>query len=120
MCDNFITSGKLGETQRNDFRFIKQDIIQPLAIDEPVDYVLQAAGIASPYYYRKYPLETLEVATIGTKNVLNLARRHALKGFLFFSSSEIYGDPDPRHVPTSESYRGNISCTGPRACYDES
>lgn len=118
--DNFITSGKLGESQRNDFRFIQQDIIKPLVIDEPIDYVLQAAGIASPYYYRKYPLETLEVATIGTKNVLNLARAHPLKGFLFFSSSEIYGDPDPRHVPTAESYRGNISCTGPRACYDES
>jgi UDP-glucuronate decarboxylase len=82
--------------------------------------VIQAAGIASPYYYRKYPLETLEVATIGTKHVLELARQHPLKGFLFFSSSEIYGDPDPKHVPTPESYRGNISCLGPRACYDES
>ena len=43
-----------------------------------------------------------------------------MKGFLFFSSSEIYGDPDPKHIPTTESYRGNVSCTGPRACYDES
>ena len=43
-----------------------------------------------------------------------------LKGFLFFSSSEIYGDPDSKNIPTKESYRGNVSCTGPRACYDES
>ena len=122
VCDNLITSGALGSTgfDRNGFRFIQHDIIKPLKIDEPIDYVIQAAGIASPYYYRKYPLETLEVATLGTKQVLTLSLKHRLKGFLFFSSSEIYGDPDPQHVPTAESYRGNISCLGPRACYDES
>jgi UDP-glucuronate decarboxylase len=60
------------------------------------------------------------VATLGTKNTLLLGTTHKLRGFLFFSSSEIYGDPDPRHVPTPESYRGNVSCLGPRACYDES
>src|SRR3989338_6581936 len=122
VCDNLITSGALGsEASHTDgFRFIKHNIIQPLEIDEPIDYVIQAAGIASPYYYRKYPLETLEVATLGTKQTLLLALKHQLKGFLFFSSSEIYGDPDPKHVQTPESYRGNISCLGPRACYDES
>ena len=122
ICDNLITSGKLGEAvfDGNGFRFLSHDIIQPLAIDEPIDYVIQAAGIASPYYYRKYPLETLEVATVGTKQMLSFGLKHPLKGFLFFSSSEIYGDPDPTHVPTSESYRGNVSSLGPRACYDES
>jgi len=85
----------------------------------PVHYILQAAGIASPYYYRAYPLETLEVAVSGTKNMLELARKKGSR-ILFFSSSEIYGDPDPKHVPTPESYRGNVSCQGPRACYDES
>lgn len=121
-CDNFITSGSLGEdmTGIGGVRFLRQSIVDPLVIDEPIDYVIHAAGIASPYYYRKYPLETLEVATVGTKQVLSLGLAHKLKGFLFFSSSEIYGDPDPKHVPTPESYRGNISCTGPRACYDES
>ncbi|MEJ1964019.1 MAG: NAD-dependent epimerase/dehydratase family protein [Gammaproteobacteria bacterium] len=44
----------------------------------------------------------------------------ALKGFLFYSSSEIYGDPAADAIPTPETYRGNVSCTGPRACYDES
>ena len=48
------------------------------------------------------------------------ARRRPIEGFLFFSSSEIYGDPTPEHIPTPETYRGNVSCTGPRACYDES
>ncbi len=122
VCDNLITSGALGaEPMRGDgFRFLPHNIIEPLETDEPVDYIIQAAGIASPYYYRKYPLETLEVATVGTKRMLEFGLKHPLKGFLFFSSSEIYGDPDPKHVPISESYRGNVSCIGPRACYDES
>lgn len=60
------------------------------------------------------------MATVGTKNVLQLAREHEITGLLCFSSSEIYGDPDPRHIPTPESYRGNVSCEGPRACYDAS
>jgi UDP-glucuronate decarboxylase len=122
VCDNLITAGKAGSERVADdaFRFIEHDIIKPLDLDEPVDYIIQAAGIASPYYYRKYPLETLEVATVGTRRMLEFGLRHRLKGFLFFSSSEIYGDPDPKFVPTPESYRGNISCLGPRACYDES
>lgn len=121
LCDNFLTSGSAAPKVPNfSFRFIEHDVIQPLAIDEPIDYIIHTAGIASPYYYRKYPLETLEVATIGTKHLLQLGVDHGVRGFLFFSSSEIYGDPTGPHVPTSESYRGNISCLGPRACYDES
>ena len=52
--------------------------------------------------------------------MLDLAEAHGAKGILFFSSSEIYGDPDPQYIRTPEHYRGNVSCTGPRACYDES
>ncbi len=122
LVDNHITSDvpQVPKASSNHARFIQQDVIQPFKIEEPVDFIIHAAGIASPYYYRKYPLETLEVATVGTKNLLLFAREHPLKGFLFFSSSEVYGDPDPKHVPTLESYRGNVSSLGPRACYDES
>ena len=122
ICDNLITSGPAGQelTAHKGFRFLTHDIIKPLTLGEPVDFVIQAAGIASPYYYRKFPLETLEVATAGTRRILEFGLNHPLKAFLFFSSSEIYGDPDPRCVPTPETYRGNISCLGPRACYDES
>jgi len=122
ILDNLITSGSGGSFRVDDknFRFITHDITKPLTLDEPIHYVLQAAGIASPFYYRKYPLETLEVATVGTHRMLDMALAQKVQGFLFFSSSEIYGDPDPRYVPTPESYRGNISCMGPRACYDES
>ena len=122
VVDNHITSGAAAtELARQDgYQFILHDIIRPMVINEPLDYVIHAAGIASPYYYRKYPLETLDVAIAGTKHLLSLALQHTLKGFLFYSSSEIYGDPDEKHVPTKESYRGNVSCLGPRACYDES
>lgn len=121
VVDNLITAGKAG-TKKFSFphaRFIQHDIIKPLALRERLDFVIHAAGIASPYYYRAYPLETLEVAINGTKNLLNLAQKSRAR-LLFFSSSEIYGDPDPKYVPTPESYRGNVSCQGPRACYDES
>ncbi len=121
VLDNLISSGAAGtlENDKRKYTFVKHNIIEPIAFGEPVDYIIQAAGIASPFYYRKYPLETLEVATIGTKNMLNIARDHGAS-LLYFSSSEIYGDPDPRYVPTPESYRGNVSSLGPRACYDES
>ena len=121
VLDNLITANEAGSVVEASPRctFVKHDVVEPYACEQPLDFVIHTAGIASPYYYRKYPLKTLEVATIGTKNMLNLAKEHRAK-FLFFSSSEIYGDPDPKHVPTPESYRGNVSCVGPRACYDES
>jgi UDP-glucuronate decarboxylase len=71
-------------------------------------------------YYQQYPLETIESAVVGAKNLLELSRKHELQGFLLFSSSEIYGDPDPRAIPTPETYCGNVSSIGPRSCYDES
>ncbi len=121
VLDNLITAGKNDanlENQEN-MTFINHDVIKPFPWEDSLDYVIHAAGIASPFYYRAYPLETLEVSISGTKNMLELATRHQAR-MVFFSSSEIYGDPDPEHVPTAESYRGNVSCHGPRACYDES
>jgi UDP-glucuronate decarboxylase len=119
--DNLITAGAEGAavSEQPNVRFSRHDVIQPFPWDKPLHYVIHAAGIASPFYYRAYPLETLEVAIMGTRNMLELATRHQAR-FAFFSSSEIYGDPDPKHVPMQESYRGNVACQGPRACYDES
>ncbi|MCB2101672.1 MAG: NAD-dependent epimerase/dehydratase family protein [Rhodobacterales bacterium] len=119
--DNLITAGKEGSQipERDNVRFVNHNVIQPFEWDGPLHYVIHAAGIASPYYYRAYPLETLQVAITGTRLMLELAEAHDAR-FAFFSSSEIYGDPDPAHVPTAESYRGHVSCQGPRACYDES
>ena len=122
VLDNLITAGAFGDDGRvrKNVAFVKHDIIKPFTPERPVDFILHCAGIASPYYYRKYPVETYQVATLGTRNVLDLARVNPGCRMAFFSSSEIYGDPDPKHVTTNEAYKGYVACLGPRACYDES
>jgi dTDP-glucose 4,6-dehydratase/UDP-glucuronate decarboxylase len=104
---------------RPDLTLQKADIVKTLAFDRP-DYIIHAASIASPIFYRQHPIETMDANVIGLRNLLDHAAVQRPEGFLYFSTSEIYGDPDPAHIPTDENYRGNVSCTGPRACYDES
>src|SRR3990172_5327735 len=121
--DNYLTGAKknfLIDIKDKEFKFLHHDVRLPLNINEKIDFIIHAAGLASPFYYKKYPLETIESAIFGAKNLLELARVYKVKSFLFFSSSEIYGDPDPEHVPTPETYAGHVSSIGPRACYDES
>jgi UDP-glucuronate decarboxylase len=84
-----------------------------------VDFIIHMASIASPTYYRKYPLETVDANVLGLRGLLDFYKNKDIKGFLFFSSSEVYGDPFPDYIPTSEDYRGNVAMIGPRACYDE-
>jgi dTDP-glucose 4,6-dehydratase/UDP-glucuronate decarboxylase len=105
---------------RPEFRFVSHDVSQPLHLDEPVNWIVHGAGIASPTFYRKYPLETVDVNVSGTRQMLDLARDGGVRSLLYISTSEIYGDPDAVSIPTPENYRGNVSCNGPRACYDES
>ena len=81
------------------------------------DYILNAASIASPILYKKYPLETARVNALG---ILNILRQASARGIVHFSSSEVYGITDADHIPTREDYHGNVSCNGPRSCYDES
>jgi nucleoside-diphosphate-sugar epimerase len=107
-------------------KLIEHDVRRPLPEDlGDFEYIVHAAGIASPTYYRQHPLETMDANITGLRLLLDRVveadeRRWQTDGFLLFSSSEIYGDPPPEHIPTPETYRGNVSCTGPRACYDES
>ena len=82
--------------------------------------MIHLASIASPIFYRKYPIQTLDANVTGYRNLLDYYKDRKIKSFLYFSTSEIYGDPQPEFIPTKETYRGNVSCTGPRACYDES
>jgi UDP-glucuronate decarboxylase len=124
-ADNYITGEQLSlhEGGRHDPHVVDvwADVSYPLPVREDIHFIMHAAGVASPVYYMKYPLETIESAVQGSKNLLELARRNkGLEGFLFFSSSEIYGDPDPKAIPTPETYHGYVSSVGPRACYDES
>lgn len=119
LLDNFVTGYE--QIIADEYLvFQRHNVIQPYQTNEPIDYIIHAAGIASPVYYTKYPIETMDVGTIGTRNMLELARAKNVKSFVFTSSSEVYGDPDPKHVPTREDYFGNVSILGPRACYDES
>lgn len=129
VCDNYIRgvpdwllklSGDASVT------LLKHDITAPLptAIGK-FDFIVHAASIASPTFYRKYPIETMDANVQGVRLLLDRCRAQEtggdrVLGFLFFSTSEIYGDPAPDQIPTPETYRGNVSCTGPRACYDES
>lgn len=127
--DNFVrgTPSWLTELEGDpNLALVRQDMIQPLpAKIGDFQYIIHAAGIASPMYYRKYPLQTIDANINGLRNLLDYSVRQAergkpVAGILFYSSSEIYGDPAPEFIPTAEDYRGNVSCTGPRACYDES
>ena len=125
--DNFMLGyPKWIDEIRKDKRFEvkKFDIIKDKIsdIDEAgnVDFIIHMASIASPIFYRKYPIETLDANIWGLRSLLDYYSEKEIKGFLFFSSSELYGDPTPEAVPTSEEYYGYVSATGPRSCYDES
>ncbi|WP_269523430.1 NAD-dependent epimerase/dehydratase family protein [Coraliomargarita parva] len=105
---------------------VKHDITHPLPEGMGAfDYIIHAASIASPTFYRKYPIETMDANVNGLRLILDYCMQMKdagtpVSGLLYYSTSEIYGDPSPENIPTPESYRGNVSCTGPRACYDES
>lgn len=124
--DNFMLGypkwlEKIVEDDR--FRIEKFDIISDdigeVKGSEDADYVIHMASIASPIFYRQYPIETLDANIWGLRRLLDYYAEKKLRGFLFFSSSEYYGDPIQEAVPTNEEYRGNVSAVGPRACYDE-
>jgi UDP-glucuronate decarboxylase len=107
-------------------KLAKHDITHPLPDDmDDFQFIIHAASIASPTYYRQYPIETMDANVNGLRSLLEYclgqkSKGQPVEGFLFYSTSEIYGDPTPADIPTPETYRGNVSCTGPRACYDES
>jgi UDP-glucuronate decarboxylase len=127
--DNFMRGRPrwLSDLERNPNLTVRvHDMTKPLPADiEEFQYIIHAASIASPHYYRKFPIETMDANINGLRALLDYIRAtidagKPFHGFMFYSTSEIYGDPTPENVPTSEEYRGNVSCTGPRACYDES
>jgi UDP-glucuronate decarboxylase len=120
--DNYTTSNsdQISRKDLGDYvEWIYADAKIAAALPDKFDYIIHAAGIASPQHYRARPLETIYVAIDVTRDLLEKARVDNAR-FLFFSSSEIYGDPIASKVPTREDYRGNVSTRGPRACYDES
>ncbi|MEN9216076.1 MAG: SDR family oxidoreductase [Gloeomargarita sp. HHBFW_bins_162] len=95
---------------------IQHDVITPLEINEPLDWVMHFASPASPPKYLALPVATLRVNSEGTYHLLELARHHGAQFFLA-STSEVYGDP--LEHPQREDYWGHVNCTGPRSVYDE-
>ena len=125
--DNLLVSGAYGEQfgglKEESFHFINSDLSlarnEDLKQAQDCEIVVHAAGIASPAHYKKHPLKTIDVAINGCRNLLEICKETG-GAFTFFSSSEIYGNPPKNELPIRESFKGNVSSTGPRACYDES
>jgi nucleoside-diphosphate-sugar epimerase len=118
--DNFITGKEenLNSAKSNSkFSFLDLDVVSEIPdLGMKFDYIFHAASPASPPKYFKYPIETMMVNSIGTKNLLDLAEKNNSR-FIFFSTSEVYGDP--LEHPQRESYWGNVNPIGPRSIYDE-
>jgi dTDP-glucose 4,6-dehydratase len=117
--DNLLTgspgnvSGLLADP---DFEFRRANVNDEIVVDGDVRYVLHFASPASPPQYDANPIHTLKVGTLGTMNMLGLARAKGAT-FLLASTSEVYGDPLVH--PQPETYWGNVNPIGPRGCYDE-
>ena len=117
--DNLLTGSAdnvRGLLARPDFEFRKANVNEEVVVDGEVRYVLHFASPASPPQYDANPIHTLKVGTLGTMNMLGLARAKDAT-FLLASTSEVYGDPLVH--PQPETYWGNVNPIGPRGCYDE-
>ncbi|WP_205719459.1 UDP-glucuronic acid decarboxylase family protein [Actinomadura geliboluensis] len=102
--------------RRRDFRFLKRDLTEPVRVPGEVGYVFHLASAASPADYLRFPIQTLEVGSQGTRNALDLAEAKGAR-FVLASTSEVYGDPLVH--PQPETYWGNVNPVGPRSVYDE-
>lgn len=117
--DNFITGDLKNINHLLDhpnFQFIEHDVTEFVNIEGELDYILHFASPASPIDYLKIPIQTLKVGSLGTHNLLGLAKAKKAR-LLIASTSEVYGDPLVH--PQSEDYYGNVNTIGPRGVYDE-
>ncbi|MBU2938066.1 SDR family oxidoreductase [Lacinutrix sp. C3R15] len=117
--DNFITGDKknISHLANNpNFQFIEHDVTEFIKIEGDLHYILHFASPASPIDYLKIPIQTLKVGSLGTHNLLGLAKAKNAR-LLIASTSEVYGDPLVH--PQTEDYYGNVNTIGPRGVYDE-
>jgi len=117
VLDNFFTGQKRNIEHwlhHPNFSLIRHDVTEPILLE--VDQIYHLACPASPPHYQYNPVKTIKTSTMGTLNMLGLAKRVKAR-ILLASTSEIYGDPTVH--PQAESYWGNVHTLGPRACYDE-
>jgi len=132
LCDRFIVEGYqvvgmdnliTGDIENiehlfpnKDFQFYNHDVSNYVHVAGELDYILHFASPASPIDYLKIPIQTLKVGSLGTHNLLGLAKEKKAR-FLIASTSEVYGDPNIH--PQPEEYWGNVNPIGPRSVYDE-
>ena len=117
--DNFITGEKKNIEHLIDlesFEFVNHDVTNFIELEGNLDYILHFASPASPIDYLKIPIQTLKVGSLGTHNLLGLAKAKKAR-ILIASTSEVYGDPLVH--PQTEEYYGNVNTIGPRGVYDE-
>jgi dTDP-glucose 4,6-dehydratase len=117
--DNFLTGSPVNVEHLADhpaFTLVSHDVTKPYFPEQPPTHVMHFASPASPPAYLANPIHTLKVGGLGTLHSLGIAK-DARAAFILASTSEVYGDPEVR--PQPESYRGNVSITGPRGVYDE-
>jgi len=133
LCESFLQDGHevvamdnqvTGRTENLDeifyddgFTFYDHDVTEFIHVNGDLDWVVHLASLASPDFYQNQPIKTLKVGALGTHKTLGLAKEKDA-GYLFASTSEVYGDPEVN--PQSEEYRGRVDPYGPRSCYDES
>lgn len=125
VIDNLITGHKTNIEpflERNNFKFIEGDLtkidLQKELKEVDFDSIFHLASPASPIQYKKYPIETLMVNSLGTQKLLDYMQKTNSKKFVLASTSEVYGDP--KIHPQTEDYWGNVNPNGIRSCYDES
>jgi len=123
LCLDNLSSGKKDNIEHlidsDQFTYIEHDISTPIFFDETINIVLHFASRASPLEFTKFPIQILKANTLGTWISLGIAKKHNAR-FVLASTSEVYGDPDPKYIPTPETYFGNVNPNGVRSCYDES
>jgi dTDP-glucose 4,6-dehydratase len=117
-ADNLIVSTleNIEHLRDDGFVFVNHDMIDPLFVDEPIDYLFHLAALASPIDYLRMPLHSLKTGSYGTHHALGLAKFKRAR-FQLASTSEVYGDPEMH--PQPETYWGNVNPIGPRGVYDE-
>jgi dTDP-glucose 4,6-dehydratase len=119
ICVDNLETGSLENIAhlRDDaFTFVNHNVIEPIYLEEPIEFVYHLAALASPVDYLRAPLASLKVGSYGTHNALGLAKWKRAR-FLISSTSEVYGDPLVH--PQPEAYWGNVNPIGPRGVYDE-
>jgi dTDP-glucose 4,6-dehydratase len=116
--DNLETSSlrNIAHLRDDAFSYVNHDVIEHIAVEEPVDFVYHLAALPSPIDYMRMPLHSLKTGSYGTHHALGLAKFKRAR-FLLASTSEVYGDPEVH--PQPETYWGNVNPIGPRGVYDE-